>query len=269
MTGDIGSLWEANAAAWVEMSRAGYDVYRDLVNTPAFLTMLPEVSGLVGLDLGCGEGHNTRLVSRRGAQVVGVDIAPTFLRAALSEEPADPEGIGYVLADGARLPVRGQAVDFVVAFMSLMDVENPAGALAEAYRVLRPGGFIQFSILHPLSLVPYRRWISDDDGERVALAIGGYFEGGLLEETWTFGAAPEEVRRRHRPFRARYVRRTISGWLNEVARAGFSLEEVCEPLADEQTALAHPEVADTRIAPYFLILRARRLATTVLSGQPS
>jgi ubiquinone/menaquinone biosynthesis C-methylase UbiE len=255
---DVRSLWNANAAAWVEMSRAGYDVYRDLVNTPAFIAMLPEVSGLVGLDLGCGEGHNTRLVSRRGARVVGVDIAPTFLRAALSEERTHPAGISYLQADGACLPIRDQAVDFVVAFMSLMDMANTPGGLAEAYRVLRPGGFLQFSILHPLSLVPYRRWISDDDGERVALAIGGYFEGGPLEETWTFSTAPEEVRRRHQPFRVRYFRRTMSGWLNVVARAGFSLEEVCEPCADEQTAEAHPEVADTRIVPYFLTLRARR-----------
>ena len=61
-------MWEHNAAAWVELSRAGYDVYRDLVNTPAFLAMLPDVAGLVGIDLGCGEGHNTRLVRDRGAQ---------------------------------------------------------------------------------------------------------------------------------------------------------------------------------------------------------
>lgn len=258
MADDVRSLWEANAAAWVEMSRAGYDVYRDLVNTPAFMTMLPEVSGLVGLDLGCGEGHNTRLVGRRGAQVVGVDVAPTFLRAAVGEERADPAGVSYLQADGACLPVGDQAVDFVVAFMSLMDMADASGSLAEAYRVLRPGGFLQFSVLHPLSLVPYRRWISDDDGERVALAVGGYFEGGPLEGTWTFGAAPEEVRRRHQPFRVRYFRRTMSGWLNEVARSGFWLEEVCEPCAGEQTAEAHPKVADTRIAPYFLIIRARR-----------
>jgi hypothetical protein len=58
---DVAAMWEANAAAWVELTRAGYDVNRDLVNTPAFLAMLPDVGGLVGIDLGCGEGHNTRL----------------------------------------------------------------------------------------------------------------------------------------------------------------------------------------------------------------
>jgi hypothetical protein len=50
MTEDVGSLGDADATTWVETSRAGYDVYPDLVDTPAFLTALPKVSGLVGLD---------------------------------------------------------------------------------------------------------------------------------------------------------------------------------------------------------------------------
>jgi hypothetical protein len=79
-----------------------------------------------------------------------------------------------------------------------------------------------------------------------------------LEETWSFGAAPEALRRKHLPFRVRYARKTLSGWLNDVVAAGLVLEAFCEPHADEATAEAHPEVADTRTAPWFLIVRARR-----------
>jgi trans-aconitate methyltransferase len=64
---EVGRLWNANADAWTKLSRAGYDVYRDYLNTPAFFTMLPDVDGLSGLDIGCGEGHNTRLLARRRA----------------------------------------------------------------------------------------------------------------------------------------------------------------------------------------------------------
>ena len=78
----VGDHWEANAAAWTTLVRAGYDVFRDLVNTPAFLTMLPEVDGKRGIDIGCGEGANTRTVARRGARMTGIDIAPTFVEAA-------------------------------------------------------------------------------------------------------------------------------------------------------------------------------------------
>ena len=252
-------MWEHNAAAWVELSRAGYDVYRDLVNTPAFLAMLPDVAGLVGIDLGCGEGHNTRLVRDRGARVIGIDTSPTFVRAAQSEEAEASGRICYLLASGLQLPVRDASMDFATGFMSLMDMADPPRVLQEAQRVLRPGGFLQFSMLHPAMTVPIRRWVNDETtGERAALAIGGYFEKGSLEETWSFGAAPEQLRRKHQPFRVRYARKTVSGWLNDVVAAGLVLEAFDEPHADEATAQAHPEVADTRIAPFFLIVRARR-----------
>jgi SAM-dependent methyltransferase len=252
---DTREIWEANAGAWVELSRAGYDVYRDLVNTPAFLAALPDVRTKVGLDLGCGEGHNTRLVADRGAHVIALDISPTFLAAAAEQR----DHIRYVEGDGAVLPFRDDAFDFVVAFMSLMDVADPEATLREIARVLRAGGFVQFSIVHPATSTSMRNWVDGPNGERQALAIAGYFEEGTVTERWLFSAAPDDVRARHEPFRITYARLTLAGWLNAVAAAGLTIEFVAEPCADEPTARDHPEVADTRIVPYFLHVRARRL----------
>ena len=41
--------------------------------------MLPDVNGLAGLDIGCGEGHNTHLLAERGASVTAIDIAGRFV----------------------------------------------------------------------------------------------------------------------------------------------------------------------------------------------
>jgi SAM-dependent methyltransferase len=255
---DTRAVWDANAPVWIELSRAGFDVYRDLVNTPAFMEMLPDVEGKFGLDLGCGEGHNTRLVAGCGADVVALDVSRPFVHSAAEHERSDPLGIRYVLGDGSFLPFASGSLDFVTAFMSLMDVAHPEGALQEIARVLRPRGFVQFSVAHPFTTTPIRRWIDSDTGEREALAIGDYFYEGPLEETWIFGAAPEELRQQRRPFHIVYARRTLASWLNAVIRAGFAIEAVAEPRAPEKTAGRHPEVADTRIAPYFLLVRARR-----------
>jgi SAM-dependent methyltransferase len=254
---DTRALWNANAPAWTELSRAGFDFYRDLVNTPAFFAMLPPVEGLCCLDLGCGEGHNTRLLAGRGARVVALDIAEFFIEAAAA---ADRHGVRFILGDGAALPLRPGRLDAVTAFMSLMDVADPERTLREVSRVLRPGGFVQFSVVHPATSTPVRRWVNDESGERQALAIGDYFYQGPLTETWSFGAAPSGLRARHRPFTITYARRTLAGWLAAVLAAGLIIEAVAEPRADEATAAAHPEVADTRIAPYFLIVRARKPA---------
>ncbi|MGH8973069.1 MAG: class I SAM-dependent methyltransferase [Acidimicrobiia bacterium] len=253
---DRRALWNANAPVWTELSRAGFDVYRDLVNTPAFLALLPPVEGLRCLDLGCGEGHNTRLLAARGADVTGLDIAEAFIEAAARE---GGPGVRYLVGDGCSLPFPAATFDLVTAFMSLMDAGDPEGILHEVSRVLRPGGTVQFSIGHPTSTTPVRHWVDDGAGRRHALAIGDYFYEGIQTETWIFGAAPPEVRGGHRPFTITYARRTLAGWLNAVAGAGLSIDAVAEPHADEDTATRHPEVADTRIAPYFLIVRARRL----------
>jgi SAM-dependent methyltransferase len=247
--------WEANAQAWIELSRAGFDVYRDLVNTPAFFELLPPTAGLVGLDIGCGEGHNTHLLATFGAAVFAVDVSRSFVEAAALERRS---GINFVLGDGADLPFGGSVFDFATAFMSLMDVGDPERTLHEVARVLKPGGFVQFSVVHPATSTPIRHWVDDEAGHRHALAIGDYFYEGLLTERWLFGAAPRDVRDRHEPFTITYARRTVTGWINAVLQAGLGIEAIAEPHADEQTAHAHPEVADTRIAPYFLILRARK-----------
>jgi SAM-dependent methyltransferase len=252
---DTRAQWNANAEAWTAMSRAGADVYRDLINTPAFLDLLPDVAGLRCLDLGCGEGHNTRLVADRGARVVGLDHAETFVGHAAA---AAHEGIRYLVGDGARLPFGGATFDLVTAFMSIMDVGDPEAALAEVRRVLRPGGVAQFSVVHPLNGTPVRRWIDDDDGTRRALAVGDYFVEGPRTERWTFGSAPPDLRDRFEPFTITYARRTFAGWIGAVTGAGLVVDAVVEPHPSEELAAAHPEIADARIVPYFLLIRARR-----------
>jgi SAM-dependent methyltransferase len=252
---DTRAIWDANAPAWIELSRAGFDVHRDLVNTPAFLRMLPSVAGLRVLDLGCGEGHNTRLVARQGADVVAFDISEQFVRAA---RELDTAGIDHVVGDGAALPFASSSFDAVTAFMSLMDVAEPERTLQEAARVLRPGGLLQFSVAHPLTSTPVRDWVLNEAGQRHALTIGDYFYEGPIRESWTFGAAPPEVRDSARPFEITYARRTLAGWLNAVLGAQLAVTAIGEPHADEVTARAHPEVSDTRVAPYFLVIQARR-----------
>ena len=111
------AFWEANAETWTQHARAGYDVYRDRVNTPGFLAMLPPVDGLRGLDIGCGEGANTRAVARLGAHVDAIDVAPTFIAHAIEAERAEPLGISYQTGDAHALPFADGIYDFAVAFM--------------------------------------------------------------------------------------------------------------------------------------------------------
>src|SRR5919108_5496317 len=161
---EVGRYWNANAEAWTRLARAGYDIYRDYLNTPAFFEMLPDVKGLAGLDVGCGEGHNTRLLARRGARVSAVDIAEDFIAHARAAEAREPLGIDYRVASAVDLPFADATFDFATGFMSFMDIPETDRALAEACRVLKPGGFLQFSISHPCFDTPHRRNLRDANG---------------------------------------------------------------------------------------------------------
>ena len=255
---DAGRYWERNALAWTLLSRQGWDVYRDAVNTPAFLSLLPDISGKLGLDIGCGEGHNTRLFAERGACMFGIDIAPTFIRFAAELERQEKRGIRYAVASALELPFAAHQFDFATAVMSLMDLPDQAAALREIHRVLRSGGFLEFSITHPCFFPPHRRLLRTEDGEPYAFEVGRYFERGERIDRWLFSAAPPEAKAGFDPFEIPVFHRTLSEWLNTVLDAGFALERVLEPVADAETISRVPTVSDTRVVAYFLHLRCRK-----------
>ena len=256
---EVGKYWDANAEAWTHLSRAGFDQCRDVFNTPGFLSILPEVRGKKGLDLGCGEGHNTRLVASRGASMTAIDISETFLRHAAAKEKSQPLGIRYQRASGQSLPFADASFDFVISTMCLMDMPRPELAIREAARVLRPGGFLQFSITHPCFQTAKWNWILDEQGKRSAMIVGDYFDPppGRID-VWTFGAAPAEEKKRWPKFRIPRFDFTLSWWLNNVIDAGLHIERILEPSPDDQTLREHPNEADARIIAYFLHIRASK-----------
>jgi ubiquinone/menaquinone biosynthesis C-methylase UbiE len=259
---EVGTYWNANAPLWTEQVRAGMDVYRDHLNTPAFLALLPDVSGMAGLDIGCGEGTNTRALAARGARMTAIDIAPNFVRVA-TEIAAEPP-ISYMTADAHALPFADGAFDFATAFMSLMDMPEQDKALSEACRVTKPGGFLQFSILHPCFVPMRRKTVRDADGHATGVLIEDYFtesDGDI--ERWHFSALPKSERPETTPFAVPRFHRTLSRWVEMLFSAGWVIEAMAEPRATEAQALAQPIIADTRDVPIFLIVRVRKAGVPV------
>lgn len=256
---NVARMWDENAELWTKLARKGYDVFRDHVNTPAFLDMLSDVSAMRGLDIGCGEGYNTRLVAHRGAKMTAIDISKVFVAHAWQSEKDKPLGIHYALASASELPFSNGCFDFAMATMSFMDAPEHEKVVREAYRVLKPGGFLQFSITHPCFQTPRWKWVYDSAGQKVAIECGDYFDPPAEEvEEWTFSSMPPEMQGKLRNFRIPVFRRTLSSWVNLLIDSGFVIERFCEPRADETTIKKHPSLADTRIIAFFLIIRCRK-----------
>jgi SAM-dependent methyltransferase len=166
-------LWDEEAENWALWARTpGCDPAHELVNFPPFLKLLPP-PGRATLDVGCGEGRVGAELERRGHHVVGVDSSPQLVKLALERHEA-------IVADAAELPFEDDAFDLVVAYMSLMNLDNLDGAVCEAARVLEPNGRLCVSVLHPLFAAG--EWLDPGDVES-PLLIRRYFDGPT--KVWT------------------------------------------------------------------------------------
>lgn len=251
-------FWNDNAEAWTYLARQGRDITRDQLNTPAFLAMLPDVKGLSGLDIGCGEGNNTRLVAKRGATIFGIDSSEVFIKHAIDMERETNLGIEFQIASADKLPFENDNFDFVMATMFLMDVPEPILSIREAFRVLRPGGFFQFSITHPCFQTRRWQWI-EENNKRVGVVCGDYFQGAQGEiQTWTFTQSSEEEKAKYEKFKVPTYYWTLSHWLNWLIDTGFRLEYFCEPTIDADVIARYPGLAGWDKIAGYLHVRCRK-----------
>lgn len=140
-----------------------------------------------------------------------------------------------------------------------MDLPEYDRAFAEAGRVIKPGGFLQFSICHPCTDTPHRKKLKDVSGTTVGLELGGYFGGqqGVVME-WLFPATPKELQQSLPKFQTPWFHYTLSEWLNGVIAAGFAIERVEEPTASDEAVARCRDMQDTQVMPYFLHVRGRK-----------
>lgn len=255
---EVAAHWDRNADQWTRDVRDGHDAYRDLFTFPAFQAFVPPLDGLDVVDFGCGEGTNTRRLALTGARMTGIDISERLIGHARRQEAAEPLGITYRVASYSRDTGLGEAsFDAVVSTMALMDGPDLAGAMAEARRLLRPGGFLAFSVLHPCFITPGLRWDKDGDGRTRALCTSRYFDRTGFVEHWRFGDRPagEEVA----PFAVPRFPRTLGDYLNAVAAAGLAIVRIDEPQPSPEACAAVPRFVRWRdLAAFVLLVLAER-----------
>ncbi|MGA8845029.1 MAG: class I SAM-dependent methyltransferase [Nocardioides sp.] len=172
---------------------------------PEMIRLAGEVAGLEVLDAGCGSGPLSAALHAKGAIVSGFDLSPAMVE--LARERLG-QGADVRVADlGGPLPYPDNAFDLVVASLSLHYVKDWASALAELRRVLKPGGRLTVSIIHPMI---YAIVYPDAD----------YFALTKYSEDYDYDDRTIWMTYWHRP---------LQDVLNTFIDAGFGIKRLTEP----------------------------------------
>jgi SAM-dependent methyltransferase len=218
-------VWNKDAPNWVESGRKSW-----ASPTPWWgmwevaeqdVRILPDVSGLDVLDLGCGTGYWCAWLARVGAKPVGLDLSEAQLETA--RELQREHGIDFPLvhASAEEPPFEDASFDLVFSEYGAAIWCDPYVWIPQAHRLLRPGGRLIFlcnavlailcselanvptgeTLVHPQRGLRRMEWPDPDGtdfhqphGERIALLRDTGFELEALHELYAPDGDPDEVR---------------------------------------------------------------------------
>ncbi len=234
MTGehDDRTHWTRAAQQWIDWARApGHD---------AFWAYRETLGDFVGpgpgeaLEVGCGEGRIARLLTGNGWRVTATDAVEPLVEAAREANSA----AAYAVAPADALPFADAAFDLVMAYNVLMDVADVPASITEIARVLKPGGTLVVSIVHPFA-----------DFETLGDPDADYFVRRPFEAEVESNGLTMHFAGWSQPLQA---------YASALENAGLAITSLSEPRVSSDAAYAHLE--RWQRLPLFLWLKAKPLA---------
>lgn len=206
------SGWDESADAWIgEMGHDGDWGRRHVLDAP-MLARVTDRGFRHAVDLGCGEGRFCRRLKTLGIATIGIDPTIALIEQARRLDP----GGDYRIEPAEAMSLADRSCDLAVAYLSLIDIDDLRGAIAEAHRVLQPGGTFLIANLQGYNTASIADgWTHEPDGSR-RFCIDHYLEERPIWSAWR----GIRIRNWHRPMQA-----YMAGLLD----AGFELRHFAEP----------------------------------------
>lgn len=230
--------WNASARAWTEVIGEDGDWGRRHVLDAPMLARVCDRGFRDALDIGCGEGRFCRMLAAEGIHCIGIDPTAELIASARRRNPN-----GDYRVEGAEsLSLADASVDLAVAYLPLIDISELQPALAEAHRVLRPGGSFLIANLQNFNTaaIPLG-WTREPDGSR-RFCIDHYLRERPVETAW-------------RGIRIINWHRPMHSYMQGLLDAGFDLVHFDEPApygVDDAKADRYRRV------PNFLVMEWRK-----------
>lgn len=234
--------WETHADWWIDGFTDGADPEYEEQILPLAAAELAGATRV--LDVGCGDGQVSRLATKLGVEVTGVDPTWNCVRVAHARG-----GASFARAAAAQLPFADARFDAVVACLVFEHIRDVDSAIAEVARVLQPGGRFCFFLNHPLLQTPNSGWIDDQflDPPEQYWRIGPYLmEDETLEEVEKDVFIP-------------FIHRPLSRYVNALADNALLVERMLEPSPPSGFLAKAHEYGAAATIPRLLYLRTRKI----------
>ena len=208
--------------------------YNTMCERPTTLSLIGDVRGKAVLDAACGTGFYAAYCEKhRARSVFAFDGSPNMVelaRTKLSYTTIFVHELGSQLTS-----IPEETLDGVICALALEYTEDLIESLQEFYRLLKPDGFLVFSIENPWLV--FQRY-----GET-------YWDEELVEHTSTFLNG------------VKGYRRPLSMYLNGLRESGFRFEQMIEAKPVEQCKDRFPEIYRRMMEiPFFISIRGRKAA---------
>ncbi len=221
--------YDEYADAIAQSNADGLNRAHQYIEKPAMYSMLPSVSGKKVLCLGCGTGEECNHIAQNGGSVTGVDLS----RKSISIAQEKYKDITFEVMDMNSLRFEDSTFDLVYSSLTLHYSEKLEDTLNEIYRVLKPGGLLLFSVLHPIKWsAEIRRDMNDERKKAFILGYDSFTHPSSVYGDY-LNVRPIIQKPEGYPV-IKYWNRPISNYLELIKGSGFKLVSFIEPSPTEE-----------------------------------
>ncbi|MDT7727329.1 MAG: hypothetical protein QOI21_3905 [Actinomycetota bacterium] len=214
-------------------NHAADNPYQALYDRPAILKLAGPVVGKRVLDVGCAAGHLSAKLAERGAAVTGIDLSQGMVDLARQRHGNHATFEQADLAEPLTF-VEDESIDLITASLVLHYLLDWDPTLGEFRRVLRHGGALVMSVHHPDDW----RWFDRPN----------YFRTERVTDEFPIGGRLQPVQ---------FYRRPLSKTFGALRQAGFTVDEIAEPMPLPEAEHLAPVAYESLITkPRFLYFRA-------------
>lgn len=241
-------VYEGNGNFWNRLEKK---IQSDFICRPQAIELAGDMTGKKIIDVGCGDGYTSRILSNLGADVIGADISPTLIEKAKQTEDNLQQGIEYYIGDATKnmakyIPKFSQDIAFSICVTPHLKYQQMLDSFINTSKLLKEGGGFILGVPHPDRYIDRAKsnWChfnydSFSFKPDIALPITLYSGHGALFNLKAYPHSKEE-------------------YFSAIKKSGFEIDKIIEPLATPEDLKVFPDRwgRETEL-PFYMVFKLK------------